>query len=129
MPVRPRPPRPSSAPHLDHLFADAHQLVVQLGVAHLHLLQPEDALVAALAQLLLLLLQTLDHLRGRAQVRPRPPGLGGRRLTWALPKATLGQRRLMSDLQGSNSSGSRRMSSDCRTSEGRAGERPALMLS
>lgn len=66
----PRSPLPFSClHHLDHLFADSHELVVELGVAHLHLLQSEDPLVAALAELLLLLLQTLNHLS-----RSRGPG-------------------------------------------------------
>ena len=60
------PSPPPSLLHLDHLLADSHQLVVELGVAHLHLLQSEDPLVAALTELLLLLLQTLDHLRSSA---------------------------------------------------------------
>lgn len=53
--------------YLDHLLADPHQLVVELEVAHLHLLQLEDPLVAALAQLPLLLLQALHHLQGGGQ--------------------------------------------------------------
>lgn len=46
----------------DHVLADSHQLVVQFGINHLHLLQLEDPLVAALSQLTLVLLQTLDDL-------------------------------------------------------------------
>lgn len=48
----------------NHVLADPHQLVVQLGIHHLHLLQLEDALVAALGQLPFVLLQTLDDLQG-----------------------------------------------------------------
>ncbi|TNN38742.1 hypothetical protein EYF80_051098 [Liparis tanakae] len=48
----------------DHVLADPHQLVVQLRIHHLHLLQLEDPLVAALSQLTLVLLQTLDDLQG-----------------------------------------------------------------
>lgn len=60
------------APHLDHLLTDSHQLVVELGVGHLHLLQPENPLVTPQAELLLLLLQTLDHLsRGEVTARGR----------------------------------------------------------
>ena len=50
--------------HLDHLLADTHELVVQLRVHHFRLLQLKDLLVALLGQLLLVLLQTLDHLTG-----------------------------------------------------------------
>ena len=46
----------------DHVLADSHQLVVQFRINHLHLLQLEDPLVAALSQLTLVLLQTLDDL-------------------------------------------------------------------
>lgn len=53
-----------SLAHLDHLLADTHELVVQLWVHHFRLLQLEDLLVALLGQLLLALLQTLDHLTG-----------------------------------------------------------------
>lgn len=78
----PRSPLPFSClHHLDHLFADSHELVVELGVAHLHLLQSEDPLVAALAELLLLLLQTLNHLsrsRGPGRVKTRTIKSGGK---------------------------------------------------
>lgn len=47
----------------DHVLADSHQLVVQLRIAHFHLLQLEDPLVTALSQLALVLLQTLDDLQ------------------------------------------------------------------
>lgn len=47
----------------DHVLADSHQLVVQFRINHLHLLQLEDPLVAALCQLTLVLLQTLDNLQ------------------------------------------------------------------
>lgn len=54
----------TGAAHLDHLLAHPHELVVQLRVHHLHLLQLEHLLVAAGRQLLLILLQALDHLEG-----------------------------------------------------------------
>lgn len=47
----------------DHVLADSHQLVVQFRIDHLHLLELEDPLVAALCQITLVLLQTLDNLQ------------------------------------------------------------------
>lgn len=48
----------------DHVFADSHQLIIQLWIHHLHLLELKDPLVAARRQLVLVFLQTLRHLQG-----------------------------------------------------------------
>lgn len=57
------------AAYPDHGFADPHQLVVQLRVGHLHLLELENPLVAALSQLFFALLQTLDDLQRQKLVK------------------------------------------------------------
>lgn len=48
--------------HPDHLLTHSHELKVELRVDHLSLLQLKDLLVTALRQMLLLVLQTLNHL-------------------------------------------------------------------
>lgn len=56
-----------SSAHLDHVFANSHQLIVQFRIHHLHLLELEDLLVAARRQLLLFVLQTLNNLENQSK--------------------------------------------------------------
>lgn len=46
----------------DHLLTDSHELKVKFRVDHLSLLQSKDLLVTTLGQMLLVVLQTLNHL-------------------------------------------------------------------
>lgn len=53
--------------HPDHLLTHSHELKVEFRVDHLGLLQFKDLLVAALGQMLLTVLETLNHLHPQNQ--------------------------------------------------------------